>query len=277
VDAGSTGSSMLGYSRFQDQDATIIYDVEEERRLRLEALEKGEILETDKRKKITYKYQDIAMTRGEEGVFDLHELVKVIKGEKMKDVAVIRIPKERVYADYFVIGTGRNARHIYVLSQMIHKLYKTKASTSDANASISGVLDKGSSGWMAMDLGNIVLHLFTQEKRDYYSLETLWTLGPEYDELSHVEEDPIEQLMAGNIPQEFLLSLEETEEHKSDFKQLDVLNLEHNSAEDNLTNTSDSQRYEQVVVEATTTTTTTYEEVVSHTISGRNKDGRTLA
>ena len=33
-----------------------------------------------------------------------------------------------------------------------------------------------------MDLANIVLHLLTQEQREYYDLETLWTVGPEFDD-----------------------------------------------------------------------------------------------
>ena len=34
----------------------------------------------------------------------------------------------------------------------------------------------------AMDLANIVLHLLTQEQREYYDLETLWTVGPDFDD-----------------------------------------------------------------------------------------------
>ena len=39
-----------------------------------------------------------------------------------------------------------------------------------------------SSGWNALDLGNIVVHLLSQDQREHYDLETLWTVGPEYDD-----------------------------------------------------------------------------------------------
>ena len=45
-----------------------------------------------------------------------------------------------------------------------------------------------------------LINIYLQEKRDYYSLETLWTLGPEFDENSQAEEDPLEQLMLTNLP-----------------------------------------------------------------------------
>ena len=46
---------------------------------------------------------------------------------------------------------------------------------------IEGGQDK-SSGWNALDLGNIVVHLLSQDQREHYDLETLWSVGPEYDD-----------------------------------------------------------------------------------------------
>ena len=35
--------------------------------------------------------------------------------------------------------------------------------------------------WVAMDLKNIALHLFTEQNREVYDLESLWSVGPEFD------------------------------------------------------------------------------------------------
>jgi len=254
---------LAGYARFKDEDAQIIYDVEEERRLLLEAQDKGEEIKRDKRKKSNTKYGDIAMTRGKEGVFDLHEIVQVLKDEKLEDLAVIRIPKERVYADYFVIGTGRNARHIYVISQIILKLYKSKAALSDPSLILDGIKDKGSSGWIAMDLGNVVVHLFLQEKRDYYSLETLWTLGAEFDEHSQVEEDPLEQLMTTNIPAEFMRIEPDIAMDNNDINEMPPYEVVHDvPPEDNVNNIYKEEDNDDFIAIA---------------MKGKNKDGRTLA
>merc|ERR1711974_597824 len=74
-----------------------------------------------------------------------------------------------------------------------------------------------SCGWIAMDMGNIALHLLDQERRELYDLESLWTLGAEFDDASRNMEqtesslDALERLMA--VPS--LTSLEEEEEEKS--------------------------------------------------------------
>jgi len=207
-------SGLGGYSKFKDSDAEIIYDVDEERRILREAADRGEDVQVGKKKtNIVYKYDYMAAKRGNTGVFDAFEVVQILKDEKIKDIAVMKIPKERKYADYLLIGTGRNGRHLYVVSQIIRKLYKMKMCPSDPDPQIEGATDKGKSGWIAMDMGNLVLHLFQQEKRDYYSLETLWVLGPEFDNISQEQEtDPLAQLMALNIDPELCVNNNDNQE-----------------------------------------------------------------
>jgi len=50
-------------------------------------------------------------------------------------------------------------------------------------------------GWIALDLGNIILHLFLQRPRDHFDLEVLWTVGPLYDDLYNSEDPEIIQLL----------------------------------------------------------------------------------
>jgi len=207
-------TSLGGYSEYRDADAPVIYDVDEERTLRMEAQERGEVLEIDKHKerKTKYKYQEMTKTHGERGVFEIEEIVQVLKGERITDVAVIKVPELKQYVDFLVIGTGRNSRQLFVASQIIKKLYKSKAYETDPSLSVDGEKDKGKSGWIAMDLGNVAIHLFTQERRDYYDLETLWTVGSAFDELSRPTDtsDQLANLMASHL-QEFEPASDTTE------------------------------------------------------------------
>jgi len=193
-----------GYESYRDEDAQIIYDIDEERALLREAHESGKelILDKERRKTKRNKYQSISETRGEHGVFDLEEIVLVVEGERIRDVAVIKVPPEKHYADYLVIGTGRNSRHLFVTSQVIQKLYKRKCHDSDASIHLEGNEQKGASGWIVMDAGNIVVHLFTQEQRDYYDLESLWTVGSKFDQHTQEQTDLLADLMTSQL-QEF--------------------------------------------------------------------------
>ena len=77
--------------------------------------------------------------RGERGVFDLEELVDILKGEKvekssswtfltiwplpqLRDIVVIRVPEERQYCDFMIVATGRNTRHVKWVSLLINCL-----------------------------------------------------------------------------------------------------------------------------------------------------------
>ena len=177
---------------YTDSDNKVIYDIDEEREILRKAYLEGREIIPDKRKKSSpaEKYPHIAKIkdRGERGVFELHEITELLESEKIDDIAVIEISPERQYADYMVIGTANSARHLQTVSTLIISVYKRKMWEWDPVPRIEGHKDT-SSGWNAIDMGNIVLHLLTQEQREYYDLETLWTVGPEFDDATRHLED----------------------------------------------------------------------------------------
>ena len=111
----------------------------------------------------------------------MEDILELLEGEKISDVAVIKICPERQYADYMVIGTATSDRHLRTVSSLIVSVYKRRMWEWDPVPRVEGSQDK-TAGWYAMDLANIVLHLLTQEQREYYDLETLWTVGPDFDD-----------------------------------------------------------------------------------------------
>lgn len=48
-------------------------------------------------------------------------------------------------------------------------------------------------------MGNIVLHIFLPEAREYYDIETLWTVGSSYDDLTHSKDDPVYSMIQQQI------------------------------------------------------------------------------
>lgn len=116
---------------------------------------------------------------GKTGVYDIEDLVELLKKENAIDLCVIKVPKEYSYVDYLCIVTGSSFRHMGGMADFVRKVYKLKRNPEDLIPAIEG--RKLSKDWMAMDLGNIALHIFSKEARETYSLETLWTLGVEYE------------------------------------------------------------------------------------------------
>lgn len=75
------------------------------------------------------------------------------------------------FTDYFVIASGSSKRMLQSLSTSIARDIKTKFHKTS--------LPQGNpdSGWIVLDYGDVVVHLFSPEQRSYYDLEELWSEG----------------------------------------------------------------------------------------------------
>ena len=76
------------------------------------------------------------------------------------------------YADYFVIATGESTQQV-----------KTIAGNVEDGLSVLGVKKLGQEGlsnaqWVLLDYGDILVHVFLREAREYYELEKLWLDAP---------------------------------------------------------------------------------------------------
>ncbi|MEM6348248.1 MAG: ribosome silencing factor [Bacteroidota bacterium] len=76
---------------------------------------------------------------------------------------------EGAVTDFFVICTGTSDRHVEALSESVVKVIKEKA--EERPLSIEG---KESGEWVLTDYFNVVVHIFQEEKRNFYRLEDLW-------------------------------------------------------------------------------------------------------
>lgn len=133
------------------------------------------------------EFKGISLKRGVTGVFDIEELVHLLHREHLNDIATIAIPSELNFVDYMVITTGRSAKQMEAVAEFIRKVFKRRALPSDPLPVIEG---KNNKDWIAMDLGNIALHIFSRTTRETYDLETLWTCGAKYDDLSQETDNP---------------------------------------------------------------------------------------
>ncbi|XP_013387653.1 uncharacterized protein LOC106156776 [Lingula anatina] len=133
------------------------------------------------------KHSPVPLKRGETGVYDIEDLVVVLRSENAHDICVIKVPAECHYVDYMVIVSGSSARHIRAMAEWVIWVYKRKRSPKDQHVMMAG---KNSKSWVALDMGNIVLHIMSDEAREYYDLETLWTVGSNFDEKCIKEADP---------------------------------------------------------------------------------------
>ena len=95
-----------------------------------------------------------------------------ILDEKMgTDIVCLDITQMTIIADYFVIATGNNNTHVRALADELEEKLKGEGLPP---ARVEGYR---SNSWILLDWGNVVIHIFTQEGRDFYDLDHLWADG----------------------------------------------------------------------------------------------------
>lgn len=93
-------------------------------------------------------------------------------GEKKgEDLVLIDISELSVFADYFIICSGTSDRMLNALAdsveEFIHSRYQWTIRTEG----------EPREGWILIDAGDIIIHIFSPERRNYYQLEDLWSKG----------------------------------------------------------------------------------------------------
>lgn len=101
---------------------------------------------------------------------------KALDEKKGKEISAIEITDLTTIADYFVIASGTSNTQINALSGAVEKALKEQANEDPLRR--EGYRD---GTWVLLDYGCIVVHIFSQEAREFYSLERLWGDGKPMD------------------------------------------------------------------------------------------------
>ena len=98
----------------------------------------------------------------------------MLADRQASDVLLLDLTALSAFTDYFVIATAENLRQMRAL---IDALREELAGTApELNAQEEGTIE---SGWVLFDLGDVVVHLLSLERRVYYNLEELWSSARE--------------------------------------------------------------------------------------------------
>ncbi len=98
-------------------------------------------------------------------------VVTTLEDKKGEDILLMDIRNIAVFADYFVICNGTSERMLEALADAVAEETKKKFGIP-AHREGQPV-----DGWLVVDLGDVVVHLFSPYQREYYDLEKLWDRG----------------------------------------------------------------------------------------------------
>jgi ribosome-associated protein len=100
------------------------------------------------------------------------EMVDVAADKKAGDVTLIDIREVTTLADYFVLATGTSERQLNAISSGIQDRM------DERHIALFRVEGVPADGWILLDYGQIIVHIFAPEQRAYYDLERRWKDAP---------------------------------------------------------------------------------------------------
>ncbi|AIB10841.1 ribosome-associated protein [Azospirillum brasilense] len=95
---------------------------------------------------------------------------KSLDDDQAEDVVVIDLAGKTSIADYMIVASGRNTRHIAAMAMKLADRMK--------QAGLRGVEVEGLNqcDWVLVDAGDVIIHLFRPEVRTFYNIEKMWGL-----------------------------------------------------------------------------------------------------
>ena len=112
-----------------------------------------------------------------------YEVTKALDSKKGMDIKLLRIDEVSSLADYFLICTGTSSTHVKTLCDY------AEYTLEQSGEKLLGREGHRGNSWELLDYGSIVVHVFTQEAREFYGLERLWADAEQVDISSIIIEE----------------------------------------------------------------------------------------
>lgn len=100
---------------------------------------------------------------------------KVAADNKGRDILVLDMRPRTPLYDFFIISTGTSRRQIHTVAEETDAALRAEGDTR------MGIEGYEASKWVVQDYGDVVVHVFDSDTRDYYKLEELWADAPRVD------------------------------------------------------------------------------------------------
>lgn len=103
------------------------------------------------------------------------ETVKILDSKKAENVKLFEIGEISSLCDYMIIASGRSSTQVRALADEL------EFKLNEQGFSVSHIEGHRSDTWILLDYVDIIVHIFSEEARQYYNLERLWQDGKEID------------------------------------------------------------------------------------------------
>lgn len=103
----------------------------------------------------------------------LDTILTSLTDDKGEDIVTISLAGKSEMADHMVVASGRSTRQVSAMAEKLVERVK------HAHGVASKVEGRDIGDWVLIDTGDVIVHLFRPEVRDFYQLEKMWGTGSE--------------------------------------------------------------------------------------------------
>ncbi len=140
---------------------------------------KGKTLRTALPKKADIQPSPAGISGDAAGARALEIVLASLEDSKAEDIVSIDIRLKSSLGDYMVIASGRSNRHVSAVADHLIKALK------DAGLGLPRVEGLASADWVLVDAGDVIIHVFRPEVREFYNIEKMWQTPDLEDETVH--------------------------------------------------------------------------------------------
>ena len=101
----------------------------------------------------------------------LKRILVSLDDDKAENIVTINLEGRSALCDAAVVASGRSSRHVAAMAEHLARKLK------EGGYGTRPVSGQGQGDWVLVDAGDVIVHLFRPEVRDYYDLEGMWSVG----------------------------------------------------------------------------------------------------
>lgn len=105
----------------------------------------------------------------------LETVVKAADSKRAEEIVALDVANVTLLADYFVIMQANSERQVKAIADEIEE------KVAAAGVQVRDIEGKNAANWVLLDFGDVVVHVFRTETRQFYNLEKLWAEAPLVD------------------------------------------------------------------------------------------------
>lgn len=105
----------------------------------------------------------------------MESIVTFADDKKAKNITILNVEGLTTLADYFVICEGGSSTQVKAIADEVEE------KLSEQGVEVRGIEGFSSADWILMDYNDVVLHVFTQQSREFFNIENLWSDAQQID------------------------------------------------------------------------------------------------